>query len=264
MMGNAVRKIDLGPTPRGMSAEEWATRCDLAACYRLAARYGWTDLAGTHFSARIPGPEDHFLLNPFGVLFDQITASSLIKVDCDGNVIGDSDYPINPAGFVIHSAIHMNRPELQCVMHTHTRAGSGVSSQRDGLLPINQKALTIMGFLGYHDYEGAALDEDERERIVRDLGDNGRCMILRNHGLLSVGESTAEAWVWMYRLEMACRFQIDAQAGGGAFYTLSKETQQHTIDQGLRIFGGNGFAKPGFEWPALLQQLESDGAVYRV
>jgi len=263
-MTATVKKLHPGDAPDGMTAEEWQTRCDLAAAYRLAALYGWTDLAGTHFSARIPGPEDHFLLNPFGMLFGQITASSLIKVDCDGNMIGESDYPFNPAGFVIHSAIHMNRPELTAVLHTHTRAGAGVSSQKHGLLPINQKQLTLMGFLGYHDYEGAALNEDERTRIVRDLGDDGRCMILRNHGLMTVGESIAEAWVWMYRLEAACQFQIDAQAAGGEFYELSEETKQYTIDQGKRLFTSGGIAPCGFEWPSLLRQLDDAGEVYRV
>lgn len=251
------------PQPPGdMAAEEWRMRLDLAAAYRLAVIYGWTDLNNSHFSARIPGT-DHFLLNPFGMLFDEITASSLIKVDHQGNVIGESGYPTNPAGFVIHGAIHMAVTEANCIIHTHSRFGTAVAMQKQGLLPASQKALTLMGWLAYHDFEGAALDTDERPRIVGDLGDK-KLMILRNHGLLSVGRSMGEAFVWMYRLETACRMQIDALSGGAELNPISNATRQHTIAQGLKMYGPGGFIEAGLEWPALIRQLERvDGTGYR-
>ena len=249
--------------PDGMSPEEWQLRCDLAAAYRLAAIYGWTDLNNTHFSARLPGTQNQFLLNPFGMLFDEITASSLIKVDQDGNVLGARDYPANPAGFVIHGVIHMAVPEAHCVIHTHSRFGSAVAMQKHGLLPSSQKALTIMGWVAYHEFEGPALDMDERPRIVRDLGDRN-ILILRNHGLLSVGKTVGEAFVWIYRIETACRLQIDALSGGAELYPLSEATQQRSIQQGLKMYGPGGFIETGLEWPALLRQLERvDGTGYR-
>ena len=261
----AERDLDVPP---GMSPEEWRLRCDLAAAYQLTDLYGMSDLAGTHISARLPGPEHHFLLNPLGTLFDQITASSLIKVDMHGNVVDGESTLLNPAGFVIHSAVHMARPDLICVLHTHTRANNGVGAVREGLLPITQKACSIMHFVRYHDYEGAALDLDERERIVRDLGDEGRVVLLRNHGALSVGATIAEAWVWMYRLEMACRFQVDAMAnvaGGLTLQTLSEETIAKTIEQGRKVLSPGGFLAAGTtEWPSLLTKLERErGTSYR-
>lgn len=252
-----------GPKPGAVSEEEWRVRVDLAAAYRLAAIYGWTDLNNTHFSARIPGVDDQFLLNPFGMLFDEITASSLIKVDHEGNVIGDSDYPANPAGFVIHGAVHMAVPDANCIVHTHSRFGTAVATQKNGLLPSSQKALTLMGWLGYHDFEGAALDLDERPRIVSDLGDR-KLLILRNHGLMSVGRTVGEAFVWMYRIETACRIQIDALSGGSELNPISEATQEHTITQGLEMYGEGGFIQPGREWPTLVRQLERlDGCGYR-
>ncbi|MEM7251009.1 MAG: class II aldolase/adducin family protein [Pseudomonadota bacterium] len=246
------------------SLEEWQVRCDLAAAYRLCALYGWTDLNNTHISARVPGTRDHFLLNPFGLLFDEITASSLITVDSAGNVISESEYGMNRAGFIIHSAIHMSDPELHFVMHTHSRFGVAVSMQKAGLLPVSQKALTVMGWLSYHDYEGAAIDTNERPRIVNDLGDR-RILILKNHGLLTVGKTMGEAFVWMYRIETACRHQIDAMTGGAELQTLSPQTQDKTINQGLKMYGPGGFIEVGLEWPALLRQLErAGGSDYRV
>jgi ribulose-5-phosphate 4-epimerase/fuculose-1-phosphate aldolase len=245
-----------------MSPEEWRIRIDLAAAYRLAAIYGWTDLNNTHFSARIPGT-DTFLLNPFGMLFDEITASSLVVVDHEGKVLGDSGYSTNPAGFVIHGAVHMAVPQANCIIHTHSRYGTAVAMQKQGLLPASQKALTVMGWLAYHDFEGAALDTNERPRIVGDLGER-KILILRNHGLLSTGCSVGEAFVWTYRIETACRQQIDAQSGGAQLMPLSAETQQRTIDQGLKMYGPGGFIEVGLEWPALLRQLErADGDGYR-
>lgn len=246
--------------PTDISEAEWQVRCDLAAAYRLCALYGWTDLNNTHISARVPGTEDHFLLNPFGLFFDEITASSLIKVDRDGNVLTESDYGMNRAGFVIHSAIHMGDPDLHFVMHTHARYGTAVSMQRQGLLPNSQKALTVMGWVGYHDFEGTALELDERPRIVNDLGDR-RVLILRNHGLLSVGKSMGEAFVWMYRIETACRHQIDALTGDCELQPLSEETQRKTIDTGLTMYAPGGHVEVGVEWPALLRQLERAGGI---
>ena len=248
---NGVRR------PSRMSPEEWQARLDLAAAYRLAVVYGWTDLNNTHFSARIPGTEQ-FLLNPFGLLFDEITASSLIKLDRAGNILGASDYPANPAGFVLHGAIHMSSPDLNVVLHTHSRFGTAVATQRQGLLPVSQKALTLMGWLAYHDFEGTATDTAERPRIVRDLGDK-RILILRNHGLMTVGKTIGEAFVWMYRIETACRIQIDALSGGSELQPLSLATQAKTREQGLKMYGPGGFIETGKEWPALLRQLERAG-----
>lgn len=262
MVAQAESLHGASQSPPGMAPEEWRMRLDLAAAYRLAVIYGWTDLNNTHFSARIPGT-DIFLLNPFGMLFDEITASSLIKVDHEGNIVGESTYPANPAGFVIHGAIHMSVADANCIIHTHSRFGTAVAMQKQGLLPASQKALTLMGWLAYHDFEGAALDTDERPRIVGDLGSK-KLMILRNHGLLSVGRTMGEAFVWMYRLETACRMQIDALSGGAELSPISEATQKHTIDQGLKMYGAGGFIEAGLEWPALIRQLERiDGEGYR-
>ena len=247
----------LASVPKHMSEAEWSARVDLAAAYQLTDLYGWTDMAGTHISARIPGT-DEFLLNPFGLFFEEITASSLIKVDCDGNLLSDSEYPINPAGFIIHSAVHMGNPTAHCVMHTHTRAGNAVAMQSEGLLPNTQKALILEPFLSYHDYEGIALNEGERERLVADLGEHGRVMILRNHGLLSVGETVGEAFVWMYRAETACRYQVDGLSGGRDLHYPTEAVQESTRQQGWNAVGPNGFSRTGFEWPALLRKLERE------
>jgi len=244
--------------PAGMADAEWEARCDLAAAYRLAALYGWTDLNNTHFSLRVPGTKDHFLLNPFGMFFEEITASSLIKVDGEGTLIGESDYPMNPAGFVIHGAIHMSGDERHCVMHTHSRYGTAVAMQKHGLLPSSQKALTIMGWVGYHDFEGPAVDADEQPRIVNDI-EGKSILILRNHGLLSVGRTVGEAFVFIYRIETACRHQIDAMSGGSALQPISEAAQQKSIDMGLKMYGQGGFIEAGKEWPMLLRQLERAG-----
>ena len=230
--------------------EEWAVRVDLAACYRLVARFGWEDLIFTHNSARVPGAEDHFLLNPFGLAFDEITASNLLKVDVDGNLVMDSPYEYLDAGFVIHSAIHMARPDLKCVMHTHTTAGMAVAAQADGLLPVNQKAMPFYNRIGYHDYEGVADDLDERRRLAANLGDN-KAMILRNHGLLVAGESVAEAFLIMHTLQGACETQIAAQAGG-KLHLPPPEVCEHAAKQSENFRGAVG----GKTWPALLRMLD--------
>src|ERR1041384_7691150 len=190
---------------------EWQTRVDLAAAYRLVALYGWDDLIVTHISARVPGPEHHFLLNPYGMLFEEVTASSFVKVDLSGNKVSESPYFINPAGFTIHSAVHAAREDALCVMHLHTDYGIAVSAQKNGLLPISQQAMFPLASLAYHDYEGLALNEAEKPRLVADLGDKQN-MILRNHGLLTMGRTVAEAFLAMYLLERACKIQILAQS----------------------------------------------------
>ena len=246
-----------------MTAQEWQARCDLAACYRLADIYGWSDLFDTHISLRIPGT-NHFLLNPLGMLFDEITASCLIKVDEDGNELNQSEYPINPAGFTIHSAIHMSSHELNAVLHTHTRAGNAVACMDEGLLPVHQKALVILGFVAYHDYESVALNLEERERIVKDLGDK-RILILRNHGLMTVGRSIGEAFVWMSRIESACRYQLDLLSCGRKVRELAKETQELVIQQGLQYYTQDGPESGDALWPAMIRKLEREsGSDWRV
>ncbi len=266
-MSNASAAMDVtDAASASMSAEEWKLRCDLAACYQLTDLYAMSDLAGTHISVRVPGPEHHFLLNPYGMFFDEITASSLIKVDLHGKLVGPGDgSQLNPAGFVIHSAIHMHDHDLACVMHTHTTAITAVGIQERGLLPLSQKALLMLDLVRYHDYEGAALDLDERQRIVRDLGPDGRAMFLRNHGGLTVGRTIAEAFVWMHRMEAACRIQIQALSGNSDLHMLKEETVRHAANQGRKMLGRGGFAEVGkVQWPALLRKLERErGTSYR-
>ena len=234
-----------------VSADEWQLRCDLAAAYRLVAHYGWSDLVFTHISARIPGPEHHFLINPYGLMFDEITASSLVKVDQHCNKLSDSPFPVNPAGFVIHSAIHAVRDDAGCVLHTHSRAGVAVSAQKCGILPISQQSTFVLGALAYHDYEGVALRDDEKPRLQADLG-RANYLVLRNHGLLTVGKSVAEAFLNMYTFENTCRIQLDAQAGGELVYVnpdilkgVGAAMKQVTVGQGANLV-----------WPALLRKLE--------
>jgi ribulose-5-phosphate 4-epimerase/fuculose-1-phosphate aldolase len=206
-----VRNLAKVSLQRRVSDEEWAARLDLAACYRLAVHFGMTDLIYTHISARVPGPEHHFLINAFGLLWDEISASTLVKVTLDGEVVEDpTGSGINRAGYVIHSAVHRARPDVGCVMHTHTQAGIAVSAQEDGLLPLSQHAMRFSNSIAYHDYEGLALDLDEQVRLVSDLGDRP-AMILRNHGLLVCGESVAQTFDLMYYLERACRTQVSAR-----------------------------------------------------
>jgi ribulose-5-phosphate 4-epimerase/fuculose-1-phosphate aldolase len=214
-----------------VSEQEWQLRVDLAAVYRLIALYGWDDLVFTHVSARIPGPEHHFLINPYGLMFEEITASSLVKIDMHCKPLLPTPYKVNPAGFVIHSAIHEVREDAGCVLHTHTRAGVAVSAQKRGLLPISQQATIIMSSLAYHDYEGIAVRDDERARLQADLG-GAKYMILRNHGLLTVGETMGEAFQAMYSLESACQIQVGAAGGGAELIEVGQEvldTVAHAI-----------------------------------
>jgi len=235
-----------------ISEAEWQTRVDLAAAYRLVALYGWDDLIFTHISARVPGPEHHFLLNPYGMMFEEVTASSLVKIDLSGNKVTESPYFINPAGFTIHSAVHAAREDALCVMHLHTDYGIAVSAQEKGLLPISQQAMFPLASLAYHDYEGLALNEEEKPRLVSDLGDKNY-MILRNHGLLTIGTSAAEAFLSMYILERACRIQILAQAGGGELHYVPDNIINLTAKQMGAVTAGQGAA---LTWPGLLRKLD--------
>ncbi len=234
-----------------VSAEEWQLRCDLAACYRLAAAYGWSDLVFTHISARIPGPEHHFLINPYGLMFDEITASSLVRVDQDCKQLSASAFPVNPAGFVIHSAIHQAREDAGCVLHTHTRAGVAVSAQQCGVLPISQQSTFVLGSLAYHDYEGVALRDDEKPRLQADLG-SANFLMLRNHGLLTVGKTIPDAFLSMYTFENTCRIQIDAQAGG-ALVQVNPQILTGMASVLKTVTAGQGAA---LAWPALLRKLD--------
>jgi ribulose-5-phosphate 4-epimerase/fuculose-1-phosphate aldolase len=227
-------------------------RVDLAACYRLVALLGWDDLVFTHISARLPGEHEAFLINPYGMLFEEITASSLVKVDLHGDKLAPSDWPVNPAGFVIHSAIHAARPDVQCVLHVHTNAGVAVSAQRDGLLPISQIATIALSSLGYHDYEGIALRDDEKPRLVRDLGQN-LGLVLRNHGLLTVGATVGDAFIAMYALQRACEVQIMAQAGGTPLVQVDSRITAGVRANVEAVTKGMGGA---IAWPALRRKLD--------
>jgi ribulose-5-phosphate 4-epimerase/fuculose-1-phosphate aldolase len=234
-----------------MNDTEWEQRVNLAACYRLIALYGWDDLIFTHVSARVPGPEHHFLINPYGMLFEEITASSLVKVDLDGKKVSDSPCETNPAGFVIHSAIHAARDDAKCVLHTHTLNGIAVSAQKGGLLPISQQSIFPLSSLAYHDYEGVALRDEEKPRLVRDLGDKNFLM-LRNHGLLTVGESIADAFLFMYIFEAACTIQIRAQ-GSPDLIPVDSRIIAGAQAQAKQVTRGAGSA---LVWPGLLRKLD--------
>ncbi len=242
-----------------VDAEEWQARINLAATYRLVAHYGWDDMIFTHISARVPGPDHHFLINPYGMLFEEITASSLVKIDVNGNKVVDSPYPVNPAGFTIHSALHMSRDDAHCVIHLHTTDGIAVSAQADGLLPLDQHAMMVSGDIAYHDYEGIALDLDERERLVHDIGDKN-VMILRNHGTLALGRTCADAFLRMYYLERACSMQVRALAGGVQWNKPNQGVSEKTAMQGKMAFSG---MVGGLAWPALLRKLDRMDASYK-
>ncbi len=242
-----------------VSDDEWQVRVDLAACYRLIAMYGWDDMIFTHISARVPGPDEHFLINAYGLLFEEMTANSLIKVDLNGEIVLDTPYPVNPAGFTIHSAVHAARTDAGCVLHTHTRAGVAVSAQANGLLPLSQISLIPYATVAYHDYEGIALNEDEKPRLVADLG-TSNFLILRNHGLLTVGATIPDAFLSMYALETACQTQIMAQSTGGELTHINPaivagiQAQIEAVTKGL---GG------ALAWPALLRKLDRRDTSFR-
>ena len=242
-----------------MNDAEWKARLDLAAAYRLVALYGWDDLIFTHISARVPGPEHHFLINPYGMTFDEITASSLVKVDLQGGKVDESPYPVNPAGFTIHSAVHEAREDARCVIHLHTMEGVAVSCQKAGLLPLSQQSLFPLSSLAYHDYEGVALNPEEKARLVRDLGDKHN-MILRNHGLLTCSETVADAFLYMYILQKACEVQIRAQAGAGELIPIPQpivDGIRKASKQVLRQSGGM------IAWPGILRKLDRQDPSWR-
>jgi ribulose-5-phosphate 4-epimerase/fuculose-1-phosphate aldolase len=236
---------------------ESETRVHLAACYRLIAHFGMDDLVFTHISARVPGSPDHFLINPYGLRFDEITASSLVKIDHEGHLVEDSTFPVNEAGFVIHSAIHMARPEVACVLHTHTHAGVAISCLDEGLRPMNQHSFLFVDRVAYHDYEGIALELGERERLVADLGDKP-ALILRNHGLLTAGRTIPEAFSYMYNLEFSCRIQLAVMAAGRPSFP-PEAVQKRTSAQWVR----DGQPLGNREWPALLRLLDKNDPSYR-
>ncbi|MDQ1078512.1 class II aldolase/adducin family protein [Pseudoroseomonas cervicalis] len=255
--------VATSPARLACSEEEWRIRCDLAALYRLVAHFRMTDFIYTHISARLPGPEHHFLINKYGVLFDEMRASDLVKIDLDGNVVeeGTDSKPVNAAGFTIHSALHMARDDAMCVVHTHTAAGIAVSAQKDGLLPISQHALKFYGHLAYHGYEGVALDLDERERLVADLGQH-RAMILRNHGLLVAGRSIPEAFNLIYYLERACQAQVAAMSGGAELVLPPEEVRRKTAAQ----FNGDperSLAHSEWAWAPALRLIENSRLDWR-
>ena len=238
---------------------EWQIRVDLAACYRLIAMHGWDDLVFTHVSARVPGPEEHFLINAYGMLFEEMTASSLVKVNLAGEKVVDSPHMVNPAGFVIHSAVHDARHDVGCVLHTHTKAGVAVSTQKDGLLPISQTSLFPYATLAYHDYEGVALNDDEKPRLVADLGNNNALM-LRNHGLLTVGTTIADAFLMMYVFETACQIQVMAQSSGGELIQVPGPIVDGIQAQAEQVTKGLGGQ---LIWPGLLRKLDREDPSFR-
>ena len=251
------------PPHSGISDLEWEARIDLAAAFRLVDVHGWSDLLATHLSVRAPNTDDQFLINPFGMLFEEITASSLIKVDGEGNILSESVYGFNPAGFVIHSAVHMARNDAICVFHTHTQAGVSVATQEDGLMPLTQHALAVLAHTGYHDYEGIAMDVDERAGIAHDLADNN-ILILRNHGLLTVGQTVGEAFMWLYRAERACRMQIAFQQTGAKPKEIPTNLQDATYEQNRFNNSEDGYRTIGkLEWPALLRKLDHIDSSYK-
>jgi ribulose-5-phosphate 4-epimerase/fuculose-1-phosphate aldolase len=242
-----------------VSAAEWDMRVNLAAAYRLVALYGWDDLVFTHVSARVPGSEHHFLINPYGMMFEEITASSLVKIDLQGRKVMDSPFEINPAGFTIHSCIHAAREDVACVMHVHSLNGVAVAAQKHGLLPISQQSLFVLSSLAYHDYEGVALNAAEQPRLVADLGDKSYLM-LRNHGLLTVGSSPADAFLYMYIFESACAIQVRAQSGGQELIRLPDAILAGIRAAAKEVTRGLGSS---LAWPGLLRKLDRSNPGYR-
>jgi ribulose-5-phosphate 4-epimerase/fuculose-1-phosphate aldolase len=256
---NAPEKLAIPSLQDRVSPEEWQTRVDLAACYRLVANFGWSDLIFTHITARVPGEEDRFLINPYGMMFDEITASSLVKIDLDGNKVEESPFPVNPAGFTIHSAIHAVRHDALCVLHTHSVNGVAVSAQKEGVLPISQQSIFVLSSLAYHGYEGVALNAEEKPRLVADLGDKNFLM-LRNHGLLTLGKTIADAFVNMYIFEATCMIQVRAQAGGGELVRVPQAIVDGAQQQAKTVTKSQGGM---LAWPALLRRLDRLDPSYR-
>ena len=249
------------PSRRGeVSTEEWRTRVDLAAAYRLVALFRWDDLVFTHISARVPGRDNEFLINPYGLMFEEITASSLVRIDTAGNKLDDSPFPVNPAGFTIHSAIHAARHDAQCVLHTHTLNGVAVSAQKGGVLPLSQQSIFVLSSLGYHDYEGVALNEEEKPRLVADLGEKNFLM-LRNHGLLTLGATIADAFLNMYLFEAVCNIQVRALAGSRELTQVDPRIIAGAQAQAKQVTRGVGGG--ALTWPGLLRRLDRLNPGYR-
>ena len=252
LLSEETEQIALEDIRDQVSAEEWAVRVDLAAAYRLVALYGWDDMIFTHLSARVPGPETHFLINPYGYMFDEITASSLVKIDIDGNVILDNGHPVNSAGFTIHSALHGAAENAHAVMHCHSNDGVAVACMESGLQPLSQTACLIQNDIAYHDYEGVALNPEEKVRLIADMGDK-HILMLRNHGTLTVGASVAECFLRLYYLERACTYQVKAMSSN-QLVMPNREAIEATAALATTpgVMGGIG----GLAWPALLRKLD--------
>ena len=248
-----LKSVPAGDAAARYSPEEWAIRIDLAAAYRLVAQFHWDDLVFTHITARVPGPDHHFLINPYGMMFEEITASSLVKIDMQGNKVSDSPWPVNPAGFVIHSAVHAARHDVMCVLHTHALNGLAVSAQKNGVLPLSQQSIFVLEDLAYHDYEGVALRDDEKPRLVADMGKKNYLM-LRNHGLLTAGRTVSEAFLRMYNFETACTVQVRAQAGGGELIPIQQGIIDTAMDQARQVT--NNLGPHVLVWPGLLRRLD--------
>ncbi len=256
---NAAERLDIPSVRHRVNAEEWQVRIDLAACYRLVAVFGWSDLVFTHITARVPGGDHAFLINPYGLTFDEVTASSLVKIDLHGNKLDDSPFRVNPAGFTIHSAIHEAREDAHCVLHTHTVNGCAVAAQESGVQPISQASIFVLNSLAYHDYEGVALNDDEKPRLVADFGDKTYLM-LRNHGLLTVGRTVADAFLSMYNFESACAIQVRAMAGGTLLRPIPEPIIANAMHQARQVTQSEYGA---LAWPALLRKLERLDPGYR-
>jgi ribulose-5-phosphate 4-epimerase/fuculose-1-phosphate aldolase len=256
-----ARTLEIPSRKHQVSAEEWQARVDLAAAYRLVARFRWDDLVFTHITAKVPGTDDQFLINPYGLMFEEITASSLIRIDAKGTKLDDSPFPINPAGFVIHSAIHAVRHDAQCVLHVHSLNGVAVSAQKGGVLPLSQQSIFVLSSLSYHDYEGVALNDDEKPRLVADLGPSNQFLMLRNHGLLTLGPSVAEAFLNMYVFEAVCTIQVRAMAGGSELIPIDPRIIAGAQEQAKVVTRGTGAG--ALNWPGLLRRLDRADPSYR-
>jgi ribulose-5-phosphate 4-epimerase/fuculose-1-phosphate aldolase len=256
-----ARTLEFPNRQHDVSPQEWRTRVDLAAAYRLVAMFKWDDLVFTHITAKVPGSDDEFLINPYGLMFEEITASSLIKIDAQGRKLDASAYDVNPAGFVIHSAIHSARHDAQCVLHVHSLNGIAVSAQKGGVLPLSQQSIFVLSSLSYHGYEGVALNDDEKPRLVADLGATNQFLMLRNHGLLTLGATVADAFVNMYLFETVCTIQVRAMAGGGELISVDPRIiagAQAQARQATRGVGGGAL-----NWPGLLRRLDRADPSFR-
>jgi ribulose-5-phosphate 4-epimerase/fuculose-1-phosphate aldolase len=256
---NATETLSIPSLRDLVSPQEWETRVDLAACYRLVAHFGWSDLVFTHITARIPGVDGQFLINPYGMMFDEVTASSLVKIDRSGSKLDNSPFPVNPAGFLIHSAVHSARHDVQCVLHVHSLNGVAVSAQRDGVLPLSQQSMFVLSSIAYHEYEGVALHDEEKSRLIADLGSKSFLM-LRNHGLLTVGATIADAFLAMYIFEAACTIQVRALAGNKELVSIGSALVRTAQEQSRVVTGSLGGR---LAWPGLLRKIDRIDASYK-